>query len=308
MRSTARFVPTALLAFFAGVARAQAPETAAGPAAAPVAVDPAPRTDGHDPNATPVYTPPTAPAFSSAPSAPPPPVLVAPPAAPEAPEPGHRPREARYSDANFDRVIVMPTAETHPEGTAYFSSYDIVLLQAGYAISDRTQVTLTGTPPFGEDLIFFLDASLKTVIAREPRFRLAALGSISGIAGLNDESFFLGRIGAVATFCLEDLCRSSVNMGTTALLAGPATTTATGVGVIWRATYALSFLFEANVLLPLGRESGRFNGLAMGPGIRLGWESFAFDVAVEWAADAEVDGNEAPPALPLLAFTYRVIP
>jgi hypothetical protein len=308
MRFIARFVPAALVAFFAGVARAQAPETATGPAPPAVTSQPPLRTDGHDPNATPVYTPPVAPAFSGSAPPPPPAAVVAPPATPEEPEPGHRPREARFSDANFDRVIAMPTAETHPKWTAYFSSYDIILLQAGYAVSDRTQITLTGTPPFGEDLIFFLDASLKTVIAREPRFRLAAIGSVSGIAGLNDESFFLGRIGAVATFCLEELCRSNVNLGTTAVLAGPATTTATGAGIIWRATYALSFLFEANILLPLGRESGRFNGLAMGPGIRLGWESFAFDIAVEWAADAEVDGNEAPPALPLIAFTYRVLP
>lgn len=41
----------------------------------------------------------------------------------------------------------VPTAETQPAGAVTLSSYDLVLYQLGYAVSDATQLTLTLTPP-----------------------------------------------------------------------------------------------------------------------------------------------------------------
>jgi hypothetical protein len=183
-----------------------------------------------------------------------------------------------------------------------------VLPQIGYAVSDRTQITLTGSPPFGEDHIFFLDASLKTVLIRQKLFRLAAIGSVSGVFGINEGNAFVGRAGATAQFCFDEDCRSSASFATTWLLAGPATVEHTGLGVIWRVSRAFAFLFEANTFLPFTREAGRFNAILIGPGGRLSWANFGVDLAFEWVADAEVEEGESIPVLPMLALTYRFLP
>src|SRR5215207_9903571 len=57
----------------------------------------------------------------------------------------------RYRDAHYDRILIAPTAETNPKGSFYATSYEIVLLQFGYAVSDFTQISITGTPPLGEE-------------------------------------------------------------------------------------------------------------------------------------------------------------
>jgi hypothetical protein len=243
-----------------------------------------------------------------------PPGQAAPSAAPATPPtadaapPIDRTRDIRWADAHADRVVLLPTAETHPAGTVYLSDYDIAILQVGYAISDRTQITLTTTPPFGEDLVFISDLALKTVIVRSDWIRVAALGAFDGLFGLNASSYVLGRAGFVVQGCLEAYCRSSLNVGTTMLLAGPATMTATGAGVVWRATTALSLLAEAQTLLPLGREAGRINGVALAAGARLGWSRFAIDFAFETFPEARVGDNGFPPILPFLGLTYRFLP
>lgn len=140
-----------------------------------------------------------------------PPPTYAPP-----PDPRVEQRRLRTGEAHADHVILMPTAYTHPAGTVYFSSIDIVLLQAGYAISDDTQVTLSGTPPLGEDNVFPLDLSLKNALVNEGPVRVAAIGSITGIAGLDEGNFFLGRIGGAAQLCFDTPCKSSASVASTA--------------------------------------------------------------------------------------------
>ena len=40
-------------------------------------------------------------------------------------------------DAHADRVILVPTAETHPQGTLFLSVYELVIPAIGYAVTDR---------------------------------------------------------------------------------------------------------------------------------------------------------------------------
>ena len=70
-----------------------------------------------------------------------------------------------------------------------------MLLQLGYAATDSTQLTLTLTPPIEGFLP--LDVSIKTTIARSKSYRLAAIGSVSGLLGLDDGPAFVGRLGLV---------------------------------------------------------------------------------------------------------------
>jgi hypothetical protein len=197
-------------------------------------------------------------------------------------------------------VVFFPTAETHPEGTFYFSSYEIVVLQAGYAVSDRTQITLTGMPPLQNEAILPFDLTLKTVIARMPEFRVAALGSVSGISGTEIGTGVVGRVGGVVQFCFEWTCRSSVSVGSNVALVGPAIFVGNGAGVILRASQHVSVLLELEAAIPIGNVANQFNGIAVAPGIRFTGEHLALDLAFAHALDV-LEG----PALPFLAATYR---
>jgi uncharacterized membrane protein len=209
-------------------------------------------------------------------------------------------RDRRYADAHVDRVLILPTAETHPEGTFYLSSYEIVLLQAGYALSDRTQVTLTFMPPLPKEKILPLDLSLKTVLVRAPDFRVAALGSVSGIAGLEEGTALVGRVGGVVQLCLERTCGSNVSVGTSVALAGPAIVAGNGAGVIIRATRVLSVLMEFDASIPLGTAINQLNGLAFASGIRLSGEHLGLDLAIA----RRIDVLDAI-TVPFIAATYR---
>src|SRR5262249_23101173 len=102
----------------------------------------------------------------------------------------------RAADAHLDHVLLLPTAETHPAGTVYLSDVEIIGLQAGYALSDRTQLTLTFIPAFfGAEPIVPLDLSLKGVFHRTPHVRLAAMASFTGLFGLNEGNAAIGRVG-----------------------------------------------------------------------------------------------------------------
>ena len=209
-------------------------------------------------------------------------------------------RDHRYADAHVDRVVFFPTAETHPEGTFYFSSYEIVLLQAGYAVSDRTQVTLTAMPPLRTETILPFDLSVKTVVARAPQFRVALLGSVSGISGTDIGTGVVGRAGGVVQLCFDWTCRSSVSLGTQVLLLGPAIFVGNAAGVVVRASEHVSLLLEADAAIPIGSVGNEFNGIAIAPGVRFTGEHFALDLAFAHALDP-LGG----PSLPFLAATYR---
>jgi hypothetical protein len=216
--------------------------------------------------------------------------------------------DLRIIDAHADRVVFMPTAETHPEGTLYVSSYEIIIPQVGYAVSDRTQITLTSTPPLGDDLGVLSDLTLKTVLVRSGRLRVAATASVTGLVGFEGEAFVLGRAGGIVQGCFDRACHSSASVGTTVLLAGPATLTANAAGIIWRATGALSVLGEVHSLLPLGRETGEFGGVGVATGFRLGWSRFAMDLTAEILPESTFEGTSVPLVIPFLALTYRFMP
>jgi hypothetical protein len=294
--SIACFVLFAWMVVFPRPALAQAPaqprDTASpgAPLAVPEAVppgpiSPAPPTEGYSVLSTDVHAPPGADTV---------------PVPAPAPNGALDLRDRRYTDAHVDRVVLVPTAETHPAGTFYVSSYEIVLLQAGYAVSDRTQVTLTSMPPLPNEQILPFDVSLKTVVVRAPAFRVAALGSVSGIAGLEEGTAVVGRAGGVVQLCLERTCRSNVSVASSVALAGPAIIAGTGAGLILRATRVLSILFEVDSAIPLGTVANQVNGLAVAPGIRLSGEHLGLDLAFVRRLDV-LDGV----AIPFIAATYR---
>jgi hypothetical protein len=285
----AAFFMLSLSGFVSLRAEAQLPpESDGAPATSPSVPAPSPAAPPPEvaPPSTLDYTAPSTPVY-------------APPPAPDAVDPMLL-RDHRYADSHVDRVVFFPTAETHPEGTFYFSSYEIVLLQAGYAVSDRTQVTLTAMPPLRRETILPFDLTVKTVVAKASQFRVAALGSVSGISGTDIGTGVVGRAGGVVQLCFEWTCRSSISLGSQILLLGPAIFVGNGAGVILRASEHVAVLLEADAAIPIGNVANQYNGIAIAPGVRFTGEHFALDLAFAHALDA-LGG----PSLPFLAATYR---
>jgi len=306
-------------ALFGRLAAAQIPAapaevpSVAAPAAPPVAAQPAP------PPPTPVDTPPStavhsaAPAPAAAPAAAPAPgpavALSSTPAEP-APAPaadGERALSApRQRDAHNDRLLFAPTAETNPRGSFYATSYEIVLLQIGYALTDSTQLSLTLTPPLGDEHVIPGDISIKTVLLREPHVSLAGIVSASGIVGFEEFSGFLGRVGAVASFCPDaSQCRLAFSMSSDIALAGPASLLFSGGGVSYRAGRIVSLIAELDTLIPLAEAVGEANGLLGGAGVRLSGPAWGVDLALMKAGKA---GSTPSGFFPFIAATYRYVP
>ena len=198
----------------------------------------------------------------------------------------------------------MPTAETNPEGSVTLTDYELVVLQVGYAPSDRTQVTLTGIPPLGDERIVALDFSVKTVVVREPRVSLALMGSASGVFGIEEGNGFVGRAGAAVTFCEPAwTCRLALSAATNLSLLGPSSVALNGVGASFRIGKLVSLLAEFDTAVPLGPSIGQANGVLGGAGVRLSKPSWGLDLGFFVGGKA----NEPSVALPWVAFTYRIL-
>ncbi|MEZ4220436.1 MAG: hypothetical protein R3B13_05850 [Polyangiaceae bacterium] len=273
-------------------------QTPAPPAAAPIA----PAAPGVAPYGAlaPGYAPRAAPATPSPVYRPP--AFVGPAAQPATAS--SEPSRARVGDAHLDRVVIQPTAMTQPEGTLYLSTTDIVFLQVGYAFSDSTQLTLTGTPPLGEDAIYPLDLTLKTSVAGHGPVRAALLGSFTGLFGLEEGGAVVGRAGGVVQLCFDRPCETSASLATTALLAGPAVILVPGAGFVWRVAPWAAVLLEADTLMPIGSEASEYHGAAISAGFRLPYRTWALDLTLL----RPLGVDEPPEVLPLLTFTYRVLP
>src|SRR5262245_42664739 len=194
-----------------------------------------------------------------------------PAAAPQLAAPAPRPSEetARQANSPADRVILIPTAYRHPKGTVYLSSYDVFVLQVGYALTDRVQVSLLTTPPI-EGAIVPLDLTVKTSLFRESRVRVAALGSASGVGGLDDVGFlFIGRAGATVQLCIDaGSCQRSFTLASNVGFLGPVLIMWNGIGAIWPLRSWLSLLVEVDTLIPVGTEGGSWNGMIVSAGLR----------------------------------------
>lgn len=201
--------------------------------------------------------------------------------------------------------MLVPTAETHPAGTTYLSSYEIVGLQAGHALSDRTQLTVSFLPiVFGKDPIVPLDLTLKGVVVRQRRVHVAAMASASGLLGFESGAAALGRAGGAAQFCFDDGCSSSVSMGASMVFAGNVFLVADGIGAIVRVARNMAFLAELQSVVPIGREGGAVHALGGAAGFRFAGKRAAIDVALE----APLDRRTKPQAIPVLIATYRFLP
>lgn len=223
---------------------------------------------------------------------------------------------ARYSDAGSDRVLLFSTAQTHPAGTFFFSDYEIIVLQFGYAFTDSFQLTLTGVPPLVEDQPYVFDLTGKYNLYRGEVFQ-AAITAAATMVSFDGEREFLGRAGGVAQWCINASCRASFSLNVGAGFAGATLDegtvpiTASG-GLILGVSDLVSLLVEPVYALAVdGGEGGGVQGLEgflLNYGVRLSGPAWAVDLAfVRPVASGELSGALIL-GIPFLSFTYRGLP
>ena len=204
------------------------------------------------------------------------------------------------ADPQGDRVLLLPTATTHPAGSFYFTNYELVIFQAGYAFTDATQVSVTVIPAPSESFTI-LDVSLKSSLYRGGLVRAAAIGSVSGAAGKDIGVQLLGRAGGVVQVCTSRRCESSLSLSSNVMLAGALMIMVNGAGGIWRMSEHVSVLAELATMVPIGSQGGQFNGAVLGGGVRLHYTHWGFDFSALHVLDSTSDVS----TVPFLAMTWR---
>ncbi len=225
-------------------------------------------------------------------------------------EPGDNPKEARFIDANSDHVILGSTAETHPKGTFFFSDYEIILLQFGYAVTDNLQLSITGVPPIVKKQPFWFDFSLKLNVVRTEIFRAALMAGFDLVVDGSESSkaYVGGHLAAVGQFCFETKCRSSVSPNVGSFLnnqSNAALPVYGTLGLTIGTGTVVSILVEPGVLGVVG--TGQFAGAGASVGfidygIRLSGKNFGADIAFirPFAVDTGLILG-----VPWVALTYR---
>jgi hypothetical protein len=223
-------------------------------------------------------------------------------------------QSARHTDAHADRVILVPTAETHPAGTLFGSDYDIVLLSLGYALSDRMQTSLTAT---ANGKAAFAELNLKANLLRSRYLRVAVLTSIDYIRGQSGDGLIFGRVGSTVQLCFELACRTSLSLH--AMLVAhdePDTVLPVGLGAGFTAYVSsdLSALLEYSVLINASRDLPLITLpiYLVAYGVRISAHpSWALDITLirRMQSDEQIRTGKVGVfdllGVPLLAFTYR---
>lgn len=311
-------------------AGAQAPESGAGAPPAPASPEPAPPVAEPPPplpqpapaaEPAPPVPAPAAPAAAPAPA--PFSARAAPrPAAPAAsanlsadPDAGigdlewpSRPQRTRRSqDAHADRVILFPTGETHPQGAFFISSYELVLIQLGYAVTDDFQMSVLFLPPLVREQPFFLSPTFKLNVARSEHGNVALLGGFDFVID-DDQTTVLGRIGAAGQLCVDVACNSSLTInahGWTELAERQGTLVLLSAGGLIRASELVSVLIEPSYGLLL--QDGEVNapeGFLLSYGIRLSGRHFGLDLTFVRPFAEEI-GDELLLGVPFVVASYR---
>lgn len=240
--------------------------------------------------------------------------------------PAAREVSARHTSAHADRVLLAPTAETHPGGTFFASSYELVIVEAGYAFNDRLQAEITGVP-FVPSEFAIVEFALKANLLRSRWLRAAALTSMawaSARAGDDPDAdasgrrqLVFGRVGGTLQLCFELRCRTSLSLSATVFahaetdLLWPI---GTGAGFTARLNDDLSLLVEATGIFNASKDFG----VIPLPLFVLGY-ALRIDAHPAWALDLgfarpmqsdsarRVGGPDIVDVLgiPVYAFTYR---
>jgi len=230
---------------------------------------------------------------------------------------------ARAEDAHVDRVLLVPTAETHPAGTMFLTAYEIVIPSIGYAITDDVQASVAGLTDFENGGA--LELRVKANVLRARTVRIALGTSLDYFAAdpedqddpAAESDFLLARADGALQLCFDAACRSSVSGAITA--AAPAQSElvfpiAFGAGVTVQGSSLVTVLVEYGALVNAADD---FDLLPLplhlvSYGVRLTWSprwaldlGFMRSLGPQRAVRTTAPGLFDVVGLPLFALTYR---
>lgn len=219
--------------------------------------------------------------------------------------------DLRHADANTDRVIIYSTAETQPAGTFYFSDYEMILLQVGYAVTDKLQVSLTGFPPLVADQPYFFDVTAKFNLQRGDVFRSAVQVAFDTLVSPKSDpsSLFGVRAGLIGQFCLVADCLTSFTLNAGTLLNNKSNAVVPvylAGGLLVHVTDVFKLMLEPNYAVAIG--NGKVDGpsgFLLNYGMRLSGKQFGFDLA--FIKPLGSDSGSFVMGVPVVSFTYRTL-
>ncbi len=277
-----------------------------------------------DPSTAPPPPPPIAPPPPSA--APPPaaPVIVQPLPAPVVVSPGVDP--GTLEDANSGRVAIMSTALTPPAGTWAFEDWELLLISASYAPTDRLVITATTMVPVVSGFYpGFISAKLQVVNQGPLRIALQAgtgglyypngdssSTTINGVTTTTTSSDSTGalEIGGALTYCLDGGCFSHIDASATAAFAYQSASSVPVIfsgGIVARLARHIRLVAEADTAHLFGDLSGQANGLLAWYGLRFTSRQIGVDLELvkPLCGDGDCDTDSFPLGFPFVTFTYR---
>ncbi|MGC4064449.1 MAG: hypothetical protein QM784_07360 [Polyangiaceae bacterium] len=216
--------------------------------------------------------------------------------------------DIREVDANVDRLVLMPTAETHPKGRLYFSAYEVVFWQLGYAFTDHVQATITSWPYVVRDQVFFVDGTVKANFLRTDLLRLAVLGGATYAAEDDGDDATTIRGGVLGQLCVTAGCWTSISGGIIGWKEVGGSEDS-----LWTGGIGLTSKLSKNIgiLLEVDSATGRDNGdpdladfALLNYGLRFSGRTMGVDIAMV----KPMPTHEFVLGLPWISFTYRTDP
>lgn len=219
--------------------------------------------------------------------------------------------EGITEDASADRGWVMPTAFTAPEGTWTLADYELLGVQAGYAITDRLTVNVGAVVPVSSVNAAILSAKLQVI--KVGRLRVAALGLLAHAwstdnaalyqtGGRNVDMLTLGSAGGVATLCIDAGCRSHLSAYLGAGLSWDG-----GLSAALRSGASLTFGLSTHWKAVFEIEDGAGNDVVKDTlawyGLRITSSIFGLDLGIAKAIGA--NGRWGSSSVPFLGITLR---
>jgi hypothetical protein len=280
-------------------ASAPPPDTTAPDAVAPPAPAPAP-------GPAPVTAPPP-----TGPAGPPAGIMLPPP-------PPSNVDQGTLEDANAGRNWIAPTALMDPAGTWSFSDFELFVVGASYAPTDKISLSAATLIPVFEDQPFIGLFSAKVQVLKVGRVRLAVQAAATLVLDRSDDidedGFTAGVLGGAGTLCLDAACRSHL---TGYLAAGFARADesavpflVSGAGV-FKVAKRVKIVVEADSAFVAGDINESADGFIGWYGVRFTSPSIGVDVGLmkpvffdEGDDDDEFD-DQFPLGFPFVSLTYR---
>jgi hypothetical protein len=265
------------------------------------------------------------PSIAFAQDAPPPVVVQAPSATPvlqpaPPPPPPTSVDPGTFEDANAGRNWLSPTALTPPGGTWSFSDYELLLVGASYAVTDKFLLSVTSMIPI--DGAFFAFASAKLQLLKAGPLRFAIQGSFALVSantsvdsnGNTTSSTSTGGgglIGGALTYCADSGCFTHLDAYVGAAFdyqTNPVVPVAFAGALTARIARHVRLLLEVDSAGLLGNDiSGVADGVLAWYGLRFTSKQIGVDVGLVEPVCSGCSNSVFPIGFPVVTFTYRGI-